>query len=319
VGFLAAVVAILVDLWSDGSVQVNHAILMASASVITANLTSVCLSAVMILVVIVSRKHHINPDNIATPIASSLGDVTTVAVLAYTSGFFYRLIGENFWWAPAGALVFMAVAPMTALYAHRNKYTNRVLSYGWLPIIFAMIISSAGGIILDKSIAVFKGIAPYQPVINGVGGNLVAIQASRISTFLHQRHKSGVLPSDDGRIMRSPCSIFCGGKSDASIARILFGMAVPAHILYLYIIATIQKSSLSPLFIATYLSIAFFEVLFLLFLARILIYWLWRRGSDPDDSAIPLLTATGDLLGTGLLVLGFHSLTLLRDAYVCQE
>lgn len=199
VGFLAAVVAILVDLWSDGSVQVNHAILMASASVITANLTSVCLSklpyafccwstfavklpnrklifcllcicvqgAVMILVVIVSRKHHINPDNIATPIASSLGDVTTVAVLAYTSGFFYRLIGENFWWAPAGALVFMAVAPMTALYAHRNKYTNRVLSYGWLPIIFAMIISSAGGIILDKSIAVFKGIAPYQPVING--------------------------------------------------------------------------------------------------------------------------------------------------------
>jgi len=42
VGFLAAIVAIIVD-FSGGGVQVHHAILMASTSVITANLTSLCL------------------------------------------------------------------------------------------------------------------------------------------------------------------------------------------------------------------------------------------------------------------------------------
>jgi cation transporter-like permease len=49
----------------------------------------------------------------------------------------------------------------------------------------AMTISSAGGLILDNAVAKFKGIAVFQPVFNGVGGNLVAVQASRISTYLH--------------------------------------------------------------------------------------------------------------------------------------
>lgn len=43
VGFLAAMVAVSVDFWS-GDIKLDHALLMASASVITANLTSVCLS-----------------------------------------------------------------------------------------------------------------------------------------------------------------------------------------------------------------------------------------------------------------------------------
>lgn len=46
----------------------------------------------------------------------------------------------------------------------------------------AMLISSVGGLILDFMVSRFEGIAVFQPVINGVGGNLVAVQASRIST-----------------------------------------------------------------------------------------------------------------------------------------
>ena len=36
----------------------------------------------MVGVVILSRKYNVNPDNIATPIAASLGDLTTLVVLA---------------------------------------------------------------------------------------------------------------------------------------------------------------------------------------------------------------------------------------------
>ena len=45
---------------------------------------------------------------------------------------------------------------------------------------------SLGGLILDCTVSQFKGFAIYSPVINGVGGNLVAVQASRLSTSLHQ-------------------------------------------------------------------------------------------------------------------------------------
>ena len=60
-----------------------------------------------------------------------------------------------------------------------------VLYTGWKPVLVAMSISSLGGLILDKAVTKFRGIAVFQPLFNGVGGNLVAVQASRISTYLH--------------------------------------------------------------------------------------------------------------------------------------
>lgn len=50
---------------------------------------------------------------------------------------------------------------------------------------------STGGLILDFAVDKFYGIAVFNPVMNGVGGNLVAVQASRLSTALHQLGKPG--------------------------------------------------------------------------------------------------------------------------------
>lgn len=44
---------------------------------------------------------------------------------------------------------------------------------------------------MDYTISSYKGIAVFQLVINGVGGNLVAVQASRISTSLHKDFRAG--------------------------------------------------------------------------------------------------------------------------------
>lgn len=64
---------------------------------------SVCLSLcppprsglVMIGVIIGSRKVGINPDNVATPIAASLGDLITLSLLAGVSSTLYEYIGEE--------------------------------------------------------------------------------------------------------------------------------------------------------------------------------------------------------------------------------
>ena len=75
--------------------------------------------------------------------------------------------------------------PFCVYLAKKNSSTIDVLYYGWTPVLLAMTISSIGGLILDKAVNKFHGIAVFQPVFNGVGGNLVAVQASRISTYLH--------------------------------------------------------------------------------------------------------------------------------------
>ena len=45
--------------------------------------------------------------------------------------------------------------------------------------------------------------------------------------------------------------------------------------------------------------------------AHWLIHYMWKCSVDPDNSAIPYLTALGDLLGGGLLALAFELLFLL--------
>lgn len=52
---------------------------------------------------------------------------------------------------------------------------------------------SCGGLILEFMVSRFENLTVFQPVINGVGGNLVAVQASRISTALHKHAEIGTL------------------------------------------------------------------------------------------------------------------------------
>lgn len=49
----------------------------------------------MIGVIIGSRKVGINPDNVATPIAASLGDLITLSLLAGVSSALYEYKGEE--------------------------------------------------------------------------------------------------------------------------------------------------------------------------------------------------------------------------------
>lgn len=49
----------------------------------------------MVCVVIGARKLGVNPDNIATPIAASLGDLITLSILAFISSFFYKHKGRG--------------------------------------------------------------------------------------------------------------------------------------------------------------------------------------------------------------------------------
>jgi len=55
------------------------------------------------------------------------------------------------------------------------------------------------------------------------------------------------------------------------------------------------------------------QVVLLLYIANWLVHLLWRRGSDPDNSAIPYLTAIGDLLGTVLLASAFFILSVISS------
>jgi solute carrier family 41 len=53
----------------------------------------------------------------------------------------------------------------------------------------------------------------------------------------------------------------------------------------------------------------------LLYIAHLLIHLMWKWKVDPDNSAIPFLTALGDVLGSSLLALAFIFLDALHLSY----
>ncbi|KAG1674999.1 Solute carrier family 41 member 2 [Nymphon striatum] len=340
VGFLASLAAMIMGWIPDGKFDWNHALLLCAASLVTASLASFVLGIIMVLVVIASRKCNVNPDNVATPIAASLGDLTTLSVLAAVSSVLFDSIGNNPWLAPFLIAVFLSLTPVWIYISKTNKYVEPVLYSGWTPVISAMAISSigglfksnlavskmncviklylscsVGGLILDFTVSSFHGIAVFQPVINGVGGNLVAVQASRISTYLHQRTRLGVLPSSDSKICLNPCSAFCGSDQHSKTARVLLSLVIPGHLVFTYAIFYLQAghTSITPIFAVVYLSATMIQVILLLYCAHCMVFSMWKRSIDPDNSAIPYLTAIGDLLGTGLLSVAFLFLYQIGD------
>ncbi|KAH7947209.1 hypothetical protein HPB52_008239 [Rhipicephalus sanguineus] len=284
VGFLASLFAMVMGWIPEGVFNWRHALLLCASSLLTASVASLALGLVMIGVVIGSRKCHVNPDNVATPIAASLEVHQT--------------------WLVVVVLVAVALLlPLWGMLACANPHTQEVLYTG------------VGGCILDFAVSRFHGIAVFQPVINGVGGNLVAVQASRISTFLHQRATLGFLPASDPSVCLNPFSAFFGKSVHARTARVLLLMVVPGHLVFTYGIRLLKAghTSVTPIFLMVYLTAAVLQVLLLLYVAHVMVHWMWSRAVDPDNSAIPYLTALGDLAGTALLALSFLLLDAIGD------
>ena len=124
--------------------------------------------------------------------------------------------------------------------------------------------------------------ASFQPVINGVAGNLVGVQASRLSTDLHQ-----------------------GKKDSENMEMLLLSLVVPGHLIFNGLLSMFNagddNESTNVIFTLLYLLAALIQVGILLRFAGYLVDWLWNQKIDPDSAAIPYLTSLGDFLGGALL------------------
>ncbi|KAM9815539.1 solute carrier family 41 member 2 isoform 2-T2 [Syngnathus typhle] len=307
-GLLASLMAIVLGWIADGRLPFNHVILLCSTSVCTTFVASLLQGIIMVGVIIVSKRTGINPDNVATPMAASFGDLITLALLACFSQWFYSFIDLYSYVLYLLDLFLLGLIPLWIVISSKHPASQLLLRTGWEPIITAMVISSMGGLILDKTVSDpnLAGIILYAPVINGIGGNLVSIQASRISTKLHMNFAHGEVPEDRKRC-HQPCSTFFGSEPNHKSAKVLLLIVIPGQLIFLYVIHLIKGSYTMPsaLFTFAFLTASLIQVFSLLCIADCMVHCLWRRGKDPDSYSIPYLTALGDLLGTALLSLAF--------------
>lgn len=91
-------------------------------------------------------------------------------------------------------------------------------------------------------------------------------------------------------------------------------LSFPSHLLLIMVIKLLHGHfELTIYFVTSYLIIGGIQVAILQQIAYILVNYLWKKGYDPDNYAIPFLTAFADLLGSVLLALAFSLLFHLND------
>lgn len=88
-----------------------------------------------------SYRCKMNPDNLATPLAASIGDVVSISILSVIASEFYLKLNDNIWVLYTVFAVFLVLLPIWILIVLKNKYTRSVLKSGWIPILSALLIS----------------------------------------------------------------------------------------------------------------------------------------------------------------------------------
>ncbi|XP_018320060.1 solute carrier family 41 member 3-like [Agrilus planipennis] len=302
--------ALLLTLWIyNVPLTVNAMLLVASSVCLTATLSCFILDFLIVMVVYFSFKYKINPDNICSPIIASIGDVVSMGLLALFAKFFYEMLQENRYWIPIAVISVWVVVlfPCWLIIVRKNRFTKDVLLQGWIPVFSAVIISGAGGLILNHAVAVHPGFSSFQPVVNGKGGDIVSIHTSRIATLLHQTAIKGQLPPMTA-LWVTPWAALCHGTFSAKTARLLIPISLVGHTVFVIIVDLIQNLGqfrITVVFFFAYIVAVFIQIFLLLYIAHYLTHLLWRFKLDPDTSAIPYLTALGDLFGTSLLFAAF--------------
>ncbi|XP_067356789.1 solute carrier family 41 member 2 isoform X2 [Channa argus] len=263
-GLLASLMATVLGWMVEGKMLFNHVVLLCSASVSTAFVASLLQGIIMVGVILGSKWMRINPDNVATPMAASFGDLITLALLASFSQWFYSFIDLYPYVLYLVDLFFLCLIPLWVIISSKHPASQILLRTGWEPIITAMVISSIGGLILEKTVSNpnLAGIIIYAPLINGVGGNLVSIQCSRISTNLHLNHVPGEVPEGRNRRCYSPCRTFFGSDPNCRSAQILLLLVIPGQLIFLYAIHLMKGGHTlpSPILTVTFLSASLIQL-----------------------------------------------------------
>lgn len=270
-GSLAGIFSVFLGgvLHPEESITIAESVLVIASSTVSATVSSFVLGLFMCVLIIISRIMKIDPDNIACPMASSLGDVVTLGILAGCANML--LVNIETQLSTYLLLIMFGSIPFFGLSVWRNPHVRDLLFSGWTPIVVAMLISSGAGLVLERYVEQFKGLAMLTPILCGLAGNLGSIYASRISTCLHR----GIQ------------------EQFKKVESALLLMNVPVQILFLFIawFLDIGHLDFTFAFAISYFIVSMLCTFVALKMGKSMTLTFWKYKYDPDNYVLPYLTA----------------------------
>ncbi|KAI6097962.1 hypothetical protein EDD16DRAFT_1498967, partial [Pisolithus croceorrhizus] len=270
-------------------------VMVASSAMMSACLSSVLLGSFMCTLIVACRRFGRDPDNIAPPVASCLGDLVTLCLLAAVSSLLIDFINTPLPYILILCLVLSATSCFFIV--RRNNCVKDLIWRGWLPLFGAMVISSATGIVLDIFASRYQGFPLLAVVISaGLPGSVGSIAISRLSTSLHaEKHHAHSRRKEPSKKL---------------VTTTLLLITIPVEIIFLATLQVFGWLQLSILFAVLSVLLFCCAVTISLLIANALTDFLWSKDLDPDMYALPIHSALMDLVGQLLLVLCFQLVSL---------
>jgi solute carrier family 41 len=216
----------------------------------------------MCSLVMLCRRFQLNPDNIAPPVASVLGDLVTLTLLGLISTAVYSISNGLLVVILLALLVTFLFCLVTTL---RNPLVRPIIAQGWTPLFGAMAISSGAGLVLDKFVSLYDSFGMLSVVVGGIPGSVGSVYISRLSTTLHaikHSHHEPCAPITTARGDDSPRVRSSSVVSHASInevatsdprpfvtAMALFFVTLPVLVVFLVISYAVGWLTLPVLFV----------------------------------------------------------------------
>ncbi|CAE6441420.1 unnamed protein product [Rhizoctonia solani] len=302
-------------------------IVVLATAMSSACLSGLILGSFMCSIILLCRRFKLDPDNIAPPIASCLGDLVTLTLTALTSTLFFYTSGRPVPAAPSTPqnttsaflrirdtspapghfpfLPFLATVGLIVLIpfvfqlCRHLTFSRPLIRDGWSPLVAAMVIESGTGLVLDWYVGKYRGFGMLAVVMTSLPGSVGAVFVSRLSTELHQSENN---PSN-----KPP------GGSPKLVSFTLFAVGFPVLLSYLLFVWGAGWLPLPVGFVGLFVAIFGVTVVVALALAYYLTHLFWRYGFDPDAYCLPVHSAVVDLIGQLFLVACYELASLLGN------
>jgi len=297
IGFLAHVSSILLGLPSVGFVQL---VMISLSSTLIA---SIFLSSITVITTFVSFRHGIDPDNVVAPSLATIGDIITILTILLAA----RLVTAFFnmcliFIETTLAILFILFCILELFARKKSKYSlirpgekpSRIILES-APMLF---ISAAVGIVSGsilhmkvESLSLRPALVALIPLVVADAGIIGSIFGARLSSALHLGEIEAFKWSR--LFLKNTVAIFILGNASS----ILIGFLVFAA----FTVSKVSVLNLSAMLVFSFY-VCFITTVVMMVLTTLIAFESFRRGLDPSNVVIPIMTSLGDVIGVFSLV-----------------
>ncbi len=241
------------------------------------------------LIAIVAYKRGLNPDILVYPILSAINDIVVTSCFIATS--FLVLEGGSVLYLLGGAVILLILFSLFLfLRNRRTEFFSQTLREGSLVVIVSSLFGSLNGLFLSRMMQGIQhnpGIVVLYPALTSTLGDIGSIVGSITTTSLALGYISNF--SEE---VRGGVGPILKVEAVAALMHVVFGAVA-----YLIVKPASPGASLSFLMgvaLATNLS----SFLVISVFALVVAFYSFRRGLNPDNVVIPIITSSSDTVAT---------------------